>query len=133
MFKVIFLLAVATTGFIEWLKKFLPAKVVESKVALASISGAISVAISVGFVFAAEPVFGLAVSKTVGNFIVYSFGTLSLVQVSYNVLLQTFKAIVAKLKAKVSVDGIDTESVATEIADKIADEVVKAVEDTKKK
>ena len=50
MFKIILMIAVATTGFIEYLKKFMPAKVTESKVALAGVSGAVSTVVGAAYV-----------------------------------------------------------------------------------
>lgn len=136
LFNTIFIISVAVVGFVEWLKNLLPAKVKDSKIGVPIISGIISAAVGVGFVFAANPLFGLEVELNLTNFLIYSLGTVGTVQICYNVLLQTFKAVVAKLKNKYTMPEINTEEKADQIVDaidsKITEAVNKALENAKK-
>ena len=143
MFKIIFMIAVAVTGLIEIFKKVLPAKVTESKVALAVISGAFSTVVGAVYVTLAWFVnnIGLPLFSTTNIWVNYLFviaGLIGLVQVAYDVLLKTFKAVCAKLKAKAVVPEIDPETASDEIVDAITDKVTDAIgqvvkEATKKK
>lgn len=110
MYKTFFIIAVMVVGAVEWLKNLLPAKVKENSAALASISGAVSIFAGVAYVFLFE-------EKTLSNYVTYAGAVLGLVQVAYNTLLQTFKAVVAKLKSKTSVVSED------EIIDAVTDKV----------
>lgn len=142
MFKIMLMIAVATTGLIEYLKKFMPVKVTENKVALAGISGAISAVVGAGYVTLAWFVKGIELplfntSSLLINYLLAIGGLISMVQISYNVLLQTFKAVVAKLKAKSVTPTIDPEAVSDEIVDtiteKVTEEIGKVVSETAKK
>ena len=137
------MIAVAVTGLIEIFKKVLPAKVTESKVALAVISGAFSTVVGAVYVTLAWFVnnIGLPLFSTTNIWVNYLFviaGLIGLVQVAYDVLLKTFKAVCAKLKAKAVVPEIDPETASDEIVDAITDKVTDAIgqvvkEATKKK
>lgn len=142
MFKIMLMIAVATTGLIEYLKKFMPVKVTENKVALAGISGAISAVVGAGYVTLAWFVKGIELplfntSNLLINYLLVIGGLISIVQISYNVLLQTFKAVVAKLKAKSVTPTIDPEAASDEIVDaiteKVTEEIGKVVSETTKK
>ena len=142
MFKIILMIAVATTGFIEYLKKFMPAKVTESKVALAGISGAVSTIVGAAYVTLAWFVNNIGLplfstSNLIVNYVLVIVATVSLVQLSYNVLLQTFKAVKEKLKAKVVTPTIDPETASDEIVDaiteKVTEEIGKVVSEATKK
>lgn len=132
MFKLIFIVSVGIVGFVEWLKNFLPEKLKESKFGVPVISGLISAAIGAGTCFVVSGGFG------VREAIIYIGGTIGLVQVSYNVLLQTFKAVVAKLKQrgvsiKEAIDGsaIDADEIVDAIEEKVSEAVKKALEGKK--
>ena len=136
MVNAIFTISVVVTGFTEWLKNLLPAKVKESKFGIPIISGLISLIAAVAYVLLAKPVFGMAVDISVTNFIIYGFGVIGTVQLSYNVLLQTFKAIVNKLKEKYGstceVDvGASADKIVENLDEKITAAVKKALEEKK--
>ncbi len=132
MFKIMLMIAVATTGLIEYFKKLMPAKVTESKVALAGISGAISAVVGAGYVTLAWFVNGIGLplfstTSLLINYLIVIGAVVGMVQVSYNVLLQTFKAVVAKLKAKAVTPTIDPEAASDEIVDAITEKVTEEI------
>lgn len=132
MFKIMLMIAVATTGLIEYFKKLMPVKVTENKIALAGISGAISAVIGAGYVTLAWFVNGIGLplfstTNLLINYLLVIGGLVGMVQVSYNVLLQTFKAVVAKLKAKATTPTIDPEAASDEIVEAITDKVTDAI------
>lgn len=132
MFKIMLMIAVATTGLIEYFKKLMPTKVTENKIALAGISGAISAVIGAGYVTLAWFVNGIGLplfitTNLLINYLLVIGGLVGMVQVSYNVLLQTFKAVVAKLKAKATTPTIDPEAASDEIVDAITDKITDAI------
>lgn len=124
MFKTIFIVSVGVVGLVEWLKNFLPEKLKDSKYGLAVVSGLISAAAGVGTCLVITKGFDTT------ELVKYASGTIGLVQVNYNVLLQTFKAVVAKLKESgnaIVENGIDDE-IAGLIEDKVSEVVKKALE-----
>lgn len=127
MVNTIFIISVVVVGFVEWLKNILPAKIVESKFGIPVISGVISAAVGVGVV-ALSPVLGFGIERTVVNFIVCALGTVGTVQISYNVLLQTFKAVVTKLKGKYTAPEIDVDAKSDEIVGAIESKVNEAID-----
>lgn len=129
MFKTIFIVSVGVVGLVEWLKSFLPAKLKDSKYGLPVISGLISAA--AGVCTCAVITGGFDTTELVK----YAGGTIGLVQVSYNVLLQTFKAIVAKLKERgeaikngVEANAPSADEVVGVIEEKVSEAVKKALE-----
>lgn len=122
MFKIAFIVAVCVAGITEWLKNLLPAKVKENSVAMAAIAAVIGAAAGFGTTFLAPEIFGATVS--IVTRIIFAGGVVALTQTSYTLLFQTFKAVKAALTKKATVDP---ESLAEEIADKIAEEADKIV------
>lgn len=122
MFKIAFIVAVCVAGITEWFKNLLPAKVKENSVAMAAIAAVIGAAAGFGTTFLAPEVFGTTVS--IVTRIIFAGGVVALTQTSYTLLFQTFKAVKAALTKKATVDP---ESLAEEIADKIAEESKKIV------
>lgn len=122
MFKIAFIVAVCVAGITEWFKNLLPAKVKENSVAMAAIAAVIGAAAGFGTTFLAPEVFGTTVS--IVTRIIFAGGVVALTQTSYTLLFQTFKAVKAALTKKAT---IDPESLAEEIADKIAEESKKIV------
>ena len=122
MFKIAFIVAMCVAGITEWLKNLLPAKVKENSVAMAAIAAVIGAAAGFGTTFLAPEVFGTTVS--IVTRIIFAGGVVALTQTSYTLLFQTFKAVKAALTKKTTVDP---ESLAEEIADKIAEESEKIV------
>lgn len=119
MFKIAFIVAMCVAGITEWLKNLLPAKVKENSVAMAAIAAVISAVAGFGTTFLAPELFG---TVTLVNRIIFAGGVVALTQTSYTLLFQTFKAVKAALTKKAAVDP---ESLAEEIADKIAKEADK--------
>lgn len=122
MFKIAFIVAVCVAGITEWFKNLLPAKVKENSVAMAAIAAVIGAAAGFGTTFLAPEVFGTTVS--IVTRIIFAGGVVALTQTSYTLLFQTFKAVKAALTKKAT---IDPESLAEEIADKIAEESKKII------
>lgn len=122
MFKIAFIVAVCVAGITEWFKNLLPAKVKENSVAMAAIAAVIGAVAGFGTTFLAPEVFGTTVS--IVTRIIFAGGVVALTQTSYTLLFQTFKAVKAALTKKAT---IDPESLAEEIADKIAEESKKIV------
>ena len=106
-------------GITEWLKNLLPAKVKENSIVMAAIAAIIGAVAGVGTTFLAPELFG---TVTLVNRIIFAGGVVALTQTSYTLLFQTFKAVKAALTKKAAVDP---ESLAEEIADKIAKEADK--------
>lgn len=132
MFNTIFIISLAVVGAVEWLKNLLPAKAVKNNTIMASISGAISILIGVAYVaFGQKLGFSTVDSTKWQNYVIYAVGTIGCVQVCYQILLQTFKAIVSKLKAKTTIE-VDSDKVADEIAGKITKLGQKAIKDSLK-
>ena len=127
MVNTIFIISVVVVGFVEWLKNILPAKIVESKYGVPVVSGIVSAVVGVGVV-ALSPTLGFGIERTIVNFIICVIGTVGTVQISYNVLLQTFKAVVAKLKSKYTAPEIDPDKKSDEIVDAIESKVNEAVD-----
>jgi len=121
--KTYFFVAVVVAGVTEWLKNFLPAKVVENNKAMAGIAGAMSVIGSLAYIFINKAI-NPDVALTWQNIIVFTVMVVGLVQVSYNVLVQTFKAVKTKLTQKA---GVDPETAADEIADKVIEGITSEV------
>ena len=117
--KTYFFVAVVVAGVTEWLKNFLPAKVVENNKAMAGIAGAMSLA----YIFINKAI-NPDVALTWQNIVVFTAMVVGLVQVSYNVLVQTFKAVKTKLTQKA---GVDPETAADEIADKVIEGITSEV------
>ena len=122
MFKIAFIVAMCVAGITEWLKNLLPAKVKENSVAMAAIAAVIGAAAGFGTTFLASEIFGTTVSIVIR--IIFAGGVVALTQTSYTLLFQTFKAVKAVLTKKAT---FDPESLAEEIADKIAEESKKIV------
>lgn len=128
MFKTIFIISLAVVGAVEWLKNLLPAKAVENNTVMASISGAISAFIGVAYVaFGQKLGFSTVDPASWQNYVIYAVGTIGCVQVCYQTLLQTFKAIVSKLKSKATIE-VDSDKIADEIVGEITKLGEKAVE-----
>ena len=125
MFDKAFIVAVAVAGVTEWLKNLLPSKVKENNALMAVIAGVISVCGAVGYQFANKAI-DPSVTLTWQSITVFTVIVVGLVQASYNLLIQTFKAIVTKLKAKVSTTT-DVDAKAEEIADTIVSKVESAI------
>lgn len=121
MFKIIFVLAVGVVGIIEWLKNLLPSKVTENKTVLTITSGVVSAV--TGVVYAM-----LFTEKTSADFLIYGAGTVGIVQVCYTTLLQTFKAVVTKLKNKYTTSSLDSDKLSDEITEKIETTVKEVIE-----
>jgi hypothetical protein len=121
--KTYFFVAVVVAGVTEWLKNFLPAKVVENNKAMAGIAGAMSVVGSLAYIFINKAI-NPDVALTWQNIVVFTAMVVGLVQVSYNVLVQTFKAVKTKLTQKA---GVDPETAADEIADKVIEGITSEV------
>lgn len=121
--KTYFFVAVVVAGVTEWLKNFLPAKVVENNKAMAGIAGAMSVVGSLAYIFINKAI-NPDVVLTWQNIVVFTAMVVGLVQVSYNVLVQTFKAVKTKLTQKA---GVDPETAADEIADKVIEGITSEV------
>jgi hypothetical protein len=121
--KTYFFVAVVVAGVTEWLKNFLPAKVVENNKAMAGIAGAMSVIGSLAYIFINKAI-NPDVALTWQNIVVFTAMVVGLVQVSYNVLVQTFKAVKTKLTQKA---GVDPETAADEIADKVIEGITSEV------
>ena len=119
MFKIAFIVAMCVAGLTEWLKNLLPAKVKENSIVMAAIAAIIGAVAGVGTTFLAPELFG---TVTLVNRIIFAGGVVALTQTSYTLLFQTFKAVKAALTKKAAVDP---ESLAEEIADKIAKEADK--------
>lgn len=120
MFKIAFIIAMCVAGITEWLKNLLPAKVKENSIAMAAIAAVIGAAAGFGTTFLAPEIFGATVS--IVTRIIFTGGVVALTQTSYTLLFQTFKAVKAALTKRATVDP---ESLAEEIADKIAEEADK--------
>lgn len=120
MFKIAFIIAMCVAGITEWLKNLLPAKVKENSIAMAAIAAVIGAAAGFGTTFLAPEIFGATVS--IVTRIIFAGGVVALTQTSYTLLFQTFKAVKAALTKRATVDP---ESLAEEIADKIAEEADK--------
>lgn len=120
MFKIAFIVAMCVAGITEWLKNLLPAKVKENSIAMAAIAAVIGAAAGFGTTFLAPEIFGATVS--IVTRIIFAGGVVALTQTSYTLLFQTFKAVKAALTKRATVDP---ESLAEEIADKIAEEADK--------
>lgn len=118
IFSSVFAIAVVVAGVTEYLKNFLPEKVKSSNKVLAVIAGLISTGAGIAF--------SLYKGFSVPTTIIYVIVMIGVVQTCYNVLIQTFKAVVAKLKAKYTVS---TETDTDVIADKIVDKVTKLTEE----
>ena len=138
MFKIVLMIAVATTGLIEMLKKVLPTKITESKVALTVVSGIVSTIVSASYVTIAWflngsglPLFSTEILWV--NYLIGVGGTVGLVQVSYNVLLQTFKAIKSKLTAKTVESSIDPDKVSDEVIEKLSEGILGLTKEMTKK
>lgn len=132
MFDKVFIIAVAVAGVTEWLKNLLPSKVKENNAVMAVIAGVISVCAAVGYQFA-NKVIDPTATLTWQSITVFTIIVVGLVQASYNLLLQTFKAIVTKLKSKVTTTT-DVDAKAEEIANTIiskAEEALTEVASTK--
>lgn len=127
MFKTVFLIAVAVTGFVEWLKGLLPAKFKSSKFGLPILSGIISAITGAGFVLLAKPLFGLSIELSLVNLLIYILGTVGTVQISYNILLQTFKAIVVKLKNKYTSTEIDSDEISNKVVEIIDSKIMETI------
>ena len=134
MFKNIFVIAVCVVGVVEWLKNLLPQNIKDNKIALAVISGVVSIVGSVLFV---------AFGQTLGlvekldntywlNYVIYSASTLGIVQVNYTTLLKVFKSLVEKLKTKYSSGTVDEDKLSDEIIELIESKVTAAVADAMK-
>ena len=119
MFKIAFLVAMCVAGFIEWLKKILPAKVKENDAVMALIAAIISAVAGFGTIFLVPELFG---TVTLVTRIIFAGEVVALTQTSYTLLFQTFKAVKAALTKKAAVDP---ESLAEEIINKIAKEADK--------
>lgn len=119
MFKIAFIVAMCVAGITEWLKNLLPAKVKENSIVMAAIAAIIGAVAGFGTTFLAPELFG---TVTLVNRIIFAGGVVALTQTSYTLLFQTFKAVKAALTKKAAVDP---ESLAEEIADKIAKEADK--------
>lgn len=119
MFKIAFIVAMCVAGITEWLKNLLPAKVKENSIVMAAIAAIIGAVAGVGTTFLAPELFG---TVTLVNRIIFAGGVVALTQTSYTLLFQTFKAVKAVLTKKAAVDP---ESLAEEIANKIAKEADK--------
>lgn len=119
MFKIAFIVAMCVAGITEWLKNLLPAKVKENSIVMATIAAIIGAVAGFGTTFLAPELFG---TVTLVNRIIFAGGVVALTQTSYTLLFQTFKAVKAALTKKATVDP---ESLAEEIADKIAKEADK--------
>lgn len=119
MFKIAFIVAMCVAGITEWLKNLLPAKVKENSIVMAAIAAIIGAVAGVGTTFLAPELFG---TVTLVNRIIFAGGVVALTQTSYTLLFQTFKAVKASLTKKAAVDP---ESLAEEIANKIAKEADK--------
>lgn len=119
MFKIAFIVAMCVAGITEWLKNLLPAKVKENSIVMAAIAAIIGAVAGVGTTFLAPELFG---TVTLVNRIIFAGGVVALTQTSYTLLFQTFKAVKAALTKKAAVDP---ESLAEEIANKIAKEADK--------
>lgn len=119
MFKIAFIVAMYVAGITEWLKNLLPAKVKENSIVMAAIAAIIGAVAGFGTTFLAPELFG---TVTLVNRIIFAGGVVALTQTSYTLLFQTFKAVKAALTKKAAVDP---ESLAEEIADKIAKEADK--------
>ena len=92
---------------------------------MAVIAEVISVCGAVGYQFANKAI-DPSVTLTWQSITVFTVIVVGLVQASYNLLIQTFKAIVTKLKAKVSTTT-DVDAKAEEIADTIVSKVESAI------
>src|SRR5574344_753317 len=114
MFKIAFIVAMCVAGITEWLKNLLPAKVKENSIVMAAIAAIIGAVAGFGTTFLAPELFG---TVTLVNRIIFAGEVVALTQTSYTLLFQTFKAVKAALTKKAAVDP---ESLAEEIADKIA-------------
>lgn len=122
--KAIFIVSVFATGFIEYIKNYLPVKFKENKLFLTIFSGVVSAATGVAYVFVAKPIFGVELDPGIKNFVVYAIGTIGTVQVSYELLLKTFKAIVERLKNKVVINTtVDPEKIADEVIEKVPETI----------
>lgn len=119
MFKIAFIVAMCVAGITEWLKNLLPAKVKENSIVMAAIAAIIGAVAGFGTTFLAPELFG---TVTLVNRIIFAGGVVALTQTSYTLLFQTFKAVKASLTKKAAVDP---ESLAEEIANKIAKEADK--------
>lgn len=124
MLKIIFILAVAVTGLTDWLKNLLPGKVKDNKIFMSLIAGSISAVTGLVFVLLAKP-FGFNVPLTWQNILIYVVGVVGLVQVSYTVLLQTFKGVVERLKSKTPAGSLSPDELTKIIEDKITELLAK--------
>ena len=124
MLKIIFILAVAVTGLTDWLKNLLPGKVKDNKIFMSLIAGGISAVTGLVFVLLAKP-FGFNVPLTWQNILIYVVGVVGLVQVSYTVLLQTFKGVVERLKSKAPAGSLSPDELTKIIEDKITELLAK--------
>lgn len=123
LFKTLAFIGVGIVGLIELLKNVLPAKVKENTVVMTSISSLISLVAGVGY--------GILFVKDVTpiQLVLFGLGEAGIVQVCYDTLLKTFKAVVAKLKANATIDELSAESFADELEKKINEAVAKALEE----
>ncbi len=124
MLKIIFILAVAVIGLTDWLKNLLPGKVKDNKIFMSLIAGGISAVTGLVFVLLAKP-FGFNVPLTWQNILIYVVGVVGLVQVSYTVLLQTFKGVVERLKSKTPAGSLSPDELTKIIEDKITELLAK--------
>lgn len=124
MLKIIFILAVAVTGLTDWLKNLLPGKVKDNKIFMSLIAGGISAITGLVFVLLAKP-FGFNIPLTWQNILIYVVGVVGLVQVSYTVLLQTFKGVIERLKSKTPAGSLSPDELTKIIEDKITELLAK--------
>lgn len=132
MFKTIFIISVGVVGLVEWIKNFLPEKFKDTKLGVPVLSGIISAVVGAGACFVITGGFDAV------NAVKYIGGVIGLVQVSYNVLLQTFKAVVEKLKQKrvslsesIEDKAVDADEIVDVIEEKVSEAVKKALESKK--
>lgn len=124
--KTYFLVAVVVAGITEWFKNFLPEKVKENNKAMAGIAAVFSVIVAVGYQFA-NKVINPNVVLSWQSITIFTVIVVGLTQTCYNVLVQTFKAVKAKLTEKAKVDP---DEIANDLADKIIDGVTGEVQKT---
>lgn len=134
MFDKIVIVSVAVAGFTEWFKNFLPENVKGNNGIMAAIAAGFSILGAVGYQFASKAI-DPNIVLTWQGVVTFTVVVVGLVQTAYNLLIQTFRAVVTKLKAKTETP-IDPDKVSDEIVDAIGgklDEAVKSLtEETKK-
>lgn len=114
--KLLFIVAAVAVGFTEYLKKLLPAALIEKKYTLPILSGIISAASAV--------LFGIAVSYSWQMILVSALIVVALSQTCYSLLWKTFEAFKAALERKI------TEKISsTEEMDKAADGAIDAADE----